>query len=78
MTRRSRWPREVLAAAREPKDHSIDVCPARGCRAHVRGVDPAEVFEGSMFECDAGHVLEAVVHGSEARLIYTRKRVRLG
>ena len=63
---------------REPRDHGIDVCPARGCRSHVRGVDPAEVIEGSMFECDAGHVLEAVVNGNQARLIYTKKRVRLG
>lgn len=63
--------------SRTPEERGIDVCPARGCRAFVPGVDPAEVFEGSMFTCEAGHVLEAVLDGDRARLRYTRRRERV-
>lgn len=53
--------------------HSIDECPASGCRCLVRGIDAGLIFEGSHYTCTRGHTLVARVIAGRAYLVQVRK-----
>ena len=50
-----------------------DECPV--CGAWVRGVDAAEMFEGALFRCDGGCLLEVeIVDDARARLVLAEQK----
>lgn len=53
--------------------HSIDECPASGCRCLVRGIDAGLIFEGSHYTCTRGHTLVARVIAGRAYLVQDRR-----